>query len=91
MITKSILDMLEMETIEDYFDYIMQSRIDGQHTRARVLFNELSSPSDVGMNEQSQQTAFFDWAESTFYYEAQDSDEVSELQLLVDYFGNNPI
>jgi hypothetical protein len=78
MVTKSILDMLEMDNITDYFEYIVDSKINGQHTQARELFAELSD---------AQVMDFFDWAEANYYYEAQDSDEMDELQILRGYFA----
>jgi hypothetical protein len=80
MVSKSTLHLLEMETIEDYFEYIIESKVNGQHAQARELFRELSE----GM--QGQRADFFRWAETTYYYEAQDSDEMDELQALRDYF-----
>lgn len=80
MVNKSTLQGLEMETIEDYFEYILESKANGQHTQARELFRELSE----GM--QGQRADFFNWAETTYYYEAQDSDEQDELGALREYF-----
>lgn len=80
MVSKSVLGILDMETIEDYFEYIIASKVNGQHAQARELFRELSE----GM--QGQRAAFFEWAEASYYYEAQDSDEQDELGALREYF-----
>jgi hypothetical protein len=34
-----------------------------------------------------QRADFFEWAEATYYYDAQDSDEMDELLSLKQYFG----
>jgi hypothetical protein len=80
MVSKSTLSLLEMETIEDYFEYILESKANGQHAQARELFGELSE----GM--QGQRAEFFNWVETTYYYEAQDTDGQDEMQALVYYF-----
>lgn len=78
MVNKAILAMLEMTIIEDYFEYIIDSRTDGQHEQTKSLFNELSD---------TQQSAFFDWVEQTYYYDADDMSEyISEMQNIKNYF-----
>ena len=80
MVSKSTLAMLEMTIIEDYFEYIIDSRTNGQHEQAKTLFNQLSD---------KQQLAFFDWVEQTFYYEADDMSEyITEMQNIKNYFTN---
>jgi len=81
MISNSELKELGLDTIEDYFAYIVDSKTNGQHTQARELFRGLSQ----GM--QGQRADFFEWAEATYYYDAQDSDEMDELLSLKQYFG----
>jgi len=80
MVNNQTLKGLEMETIEDYFEYILESKANGQHAQARELFRELST------EMQGQRVQFFEWAEATYYYEAQDSDEQDELGALREYF-----
>lgn len=75
MVNRATLAMLEMTIIEDYFEYIIDSRTNGQ---AKSLFNELSD---------TQQSAFFDWVEQTYYYDADDMSEyISEMQNIKNYF-----
>ena len=54
MVTQYTIDQLGFEFIEDYFDYIIESKINGQHKQARDLFSKLTE----GM--QGQRVAFFD-------------------------------
>jgi hypothetical protein len=78
MVTKATLAMLEMTIIEDYFEYIIDSRTNGQHEQAKELFSELSD---------KQQSAFFDWVEQTYYYDADDMSEyITEMQNIKKYF-----
>jgi hypothetical protein len=78
MVTKATLAMLEMTIIEDYFEYIIDSRTNGQHEQSKALFSELSD---------KQQSAFFDWVEQTYYYDADDMSEyITEMQNIKKYF-----
>jgi len=66
MINKSHLDMLEFEDIEDYFDAILDNYVMGKD--ARDLFNQLSD---------KQKEIFFDYVETTYYYEAENEEDLS--------------
>ena len=78
MVSKSTLAMLEMTSIEDYFEYIIDSRTNGQHEQAKELYNKLSHV---------QQLLFFDWVEQTYYYDADDMSEyITEMQNIKNYF-----
>jgi hypothetical protein len=54
------LQSLQMETIEDYFEYILESKNNGQHRQAKILFEDL----EEGM--QGQQAEFFRYVEDYF-------------------------
>lgn len=78
MIKKVTLSMLDMTCIEDYFDFILNSKINNHHIQARELYKELS---------EDQCDAFYDWVETTYYYEADDMSEyITEMQNLKNYF-----
>lgn len=79
MVTQSTLAMLDMKNMDEYYAYIIDSKINGQHKQSHELFNELSD---------SQQIAFFDWIEEAYFYEAEDNGEDmgSELYELKQYF-----
>jgi len=67
--------MLELETIEDYFSYIIESKINGQHIQARALCMQLS---------EGQKDDFLDWVETTYHYDAEPgemADEISKLKV----------
>jgi hypothetical protein len=79
MVTNSTLGMLDMKSIQEYFGYIIDSKINGQHTQAKDLFNQLSD---------AQSDEFFNWIEEAYFYEALDNgdDIESELESLINYF-----
>lgn len=80
MVSKTTLESYEMKTIEEYFEYIIGSRANGQHKQAQQLYRLLT---------EGQREDFFDWVEETYHYEAQDSDEMCELMALRNYFKTN--
>jgi len=73
--------------LEEYFEYILDSRTNGQHKQAKSLFNTLSSRAEVSMSEKSQRDQFFEWAETFLHYEAQDNEFGSITEELEKYFG----
>jgi hypothetical protein len=79
-----------MSSLEDYFLYILDSKENGQHKQARKLYNDLSS--DDGMQNLGQKSAFWDFVETSFFYEAKDSylndtdGEATEMETLKQYF-----
>ena len=88
MVSRSILSMLEMTDIEEYFEYIMERFEDGRGLEAKGLFSQLSE--DNG-GRKGQRTQFFDWVETTYYYEADDINEMStEMTNIYNFFtGKN--
>jgi hypothetical protein len=85
MVTQSQLKQLQMESIEDYFDYIMESKINGQHKQARQLFSCLSL--DDGMQDKGQRSHFFDYVSELNYYEALHNGEEDPIEELKKYFN----
>ncbi len=59
MVTKAILKMLEMASIEEYFECIINVKENGHDAQAIGLFNALS-PDDSGGGT-GQRTKFFNW------------------------------
>lgn len=80
MVTQYTIDQLGFEFIEDYFDYIIESKINGQHKQARDLFSKLTE----GM--QGQRVAFFDYVETLYHYETSE-EKGNPFQELKKYFG----
>jgi len=58
MLTKAKLKKLEMASVEEYFEYVLNVKENGHDEQARELFNALS-PDDSG--GEGQQTEFFNW------------------------------
>lgn len=80
MVTQTIIHEYGFETLEDYFDYIVESRVNGQHKQARELFNALGN---------EQKGHFFNYYEIVYHYEALSADmETTYVQELKDYLLN---
>ncbi len=76
MVTKKQIQGLDLETLEDYFDYIIESKVNGQRTQARELFNELSK---------EQKKEFFNYVDTAYYYDEHDNNIVGMSAELVNY------
>ena len=83
MVSKSVLALLELTCIEEYFEYIIDSKENGQHDQAIALYHQLS---------EGQRTDFFDWVGTTYYYEAEDNgiQIITEIKNLKNYLECRP-
>jgi hypothetical protein len=63
--------------MSEYYDYILECRVNKNHEEAWVHFNFLSD---------GQKVDFFDYVETSYFYEALDSDETSEFINIKQYF-----
>jgi hypothetical protein len=70
MVTQKTITEYGFEGIEDYFYYIIESRINGQHKQARQLFADLS---------EKQQQDFLYYVGDFFAYEVE-YDPVAEIK-----------
>lgn len=66
MITKSEISALDFDTIEEYYEYIVDSEVNGQLSQAKELYSKLG----YGQKEE-----FMIWFITTFHYDAEDSGE----------------
>ena len=75
---------LGFKTMEEYFDYILESRTNGNHRQARQLFYALED----GM--QGPRRDFFEYVEEVYYYESKHNNVEDPIQELNNYLGLNP-
>ena len=73
MVSKKTIKSLDFDTIEDYFNYIVDSKINGNRGQAKELYNDLSS---------RQKNSFKKWYEIYYYYDAVDNNEMKYLNLI---------
>jgi hypothetical protein len=82
MVSKKELNDYEFADITEYYDYILESRQNGQHKQAKELFAVFSD---------KQREDFFNYVENTYYYDAMDVFDhhnglLNEITVLEDYF-----
>jgi hypothetical protein len=76
MVTKKDLQGLEM-SLDEYFEYIVESKANGQHEQAKVLFSMMS---------EGQQADFFKYVDEAYFYEVDNDEFVSEMIDFRNYF-----
>jgi len=65
MVSKKLIKSYDFDTIEDYFQYIIDSKINGQKSQAKELYNNLST---------RQKDAFNRWFLVYYWYDSADND-----------------
>jgi len=73
MVSKKLIKSYDFDTIEDYFNYIVDSKINGNRQQAQELYNNLSA---------RQKDSFQRWFLEYYYYDAVDNNTTSERQYL---------
>lgn len=68
MVSKKLIKGYEFSDITEYFNYIVESRVNGQIKQAKDLYKKLSK---------AQKTDFWQWFDASYYYDAQDNEETN--------------
>ena len=68
MISQKDIKELDFNTIEEYFEYILDSRANGQRKQAQELYKKLST---------RQKNDFENWFDVYTYYDRADEDETT--------------
>ena len=76
MITQHIINTLNLEFIEDYFDLIIDEKAKDNREKAKELFNQLSD---------KQIEDFFNYVDTAYYYDAHDNNVQGLSAELVNY------
>lgn len=77
MVTKKELKGLEL-SLDEYFEYILESKANGQHTQARELFGKLSG---------GQRLDFFLYVDKLYFYEVEENELLTEMINFRQYFN----
>ena len=80
MVSERDIKGLELDTIEDYFDYILDSKINGNSKQSKELFCKLSQ----GM--QGQRAAFFDYIEALYAFDLNEPEAREEFEALKSFY-----
>ena len=73
MVSKKTIKGYGFNNIEEYFEYITDSRINGQRQQAKELYKDLST---------RQKNQFMNWYFIAWHYEALDNDTTTEHEYL---------
>lgn len=68
MVSKKTILGYEFSDIYEYYQYIVDSRVNGQIKQAKDLYKKLSK---------AQKTDFWAWFDSSYFYDAQDIGETN--------------
>jgi hypothetical protein len=63
MVSQKTIKSLDLETIEDYFNYIVESRVNGQIQQSRELYHSMS---------ERQKKEFESWFLTFYHYDGED-------------------
>jgi hypothetical protein len=77
MVTTNKIKALDFDTIEEYFEYILDSKTNGQHKQALELYKDLSP---------AQKKEFINWFSVFSHYDAADTGAKNPVTELLNYF-----
>ena len=72
---------LDFETREELFDYILESKINGQKKQSLELFNALP--------DREHRQMFIDYVSDMYHYEAMHNDQQEELSETLKFYYEN--
>jgi len=78
MVSKKLIKSYDFETIEDYFNYIIDSKINGQKSQAKELYNNLST---------RQKNYFTAYVDAAYHYEAADAEDETSIANILTYLN----
>ena len=78
MVSKKLIKSYDFDTIEDYFNYIIDSKINGQRAQAVELYSALSD---------KQKLQFTRFADTLLHYDAADTEDENYLSNLLTYLN----
>ena len=71
MVTLKTIQGLDFETLYEYFEYIVDSRTNGNRQQAKELYKDLSA---------KQKTEFANWFDAFMHYETPENGELCECE-----------
>jgi hypothetical protein len=79
MVTDKKIKSLDFDTLDEYFEYILDSRTNGNKQQARELYKDLSP---------SQKLAFNNWFCSFTFYDREEETESEALNNMLNYLNS---
>ena len=72
----STLDFL---TWEELYEYILESKLNGQHKQSKEIYKSLSK---------QRQVEYIDWLRETLFYDYMPDGKLKEYQQIINYYEN---
>lgn len=68
---------LDFETWEQLYEYILESKLNGQHKQSKEIYKELSEQRKV---------EYIDWLREILLYDMMPDDKLKEYQSIINYY-----
>lgn len=76
MMKPSNLDFL---TWEELYEYILESKLNGQHKQSKEIYKSMST---------QRQVEYIDWLRETLFYDEMPNSKLKEYQQIINYYDN---
>lgn len=68
---------LDFETWEQLYEYILESKLNGQHKQSKEIYKSLSN---------QRQVEFVDWLREILFYDMMPDEKLKEYQSIINYY-----
>lgn len=73
------LQDLNFKTWDELYEYILESKLNGQHKQSKELYKGLS---------ERRQVEYIDWLRETLFYDEMPNSKLKEYQQIINYYDN---
>lgn len=70
---------LDFSSWQEMYEYILESKMNGQHKQSKELYKGLS---------ERRQVEYIDWLRETLFYDDMPNSKLKELQQIINYYDN---
>jgi hypothetical protein len=70
---------LDFLTWEELYEYILESKLNGQHKQSKEIYKSLSTQLQV---------EYIDWLRDTLFYDEMPDGKLKEYQQIINYYDN---
>lgn len=70
---------LDFLTWDELYEYILESKLNGQHKQSKEIYKSLSK---------QRQVEYIDWLRETLFYDDMPDSKLKEFQQIINYYDN---
>ena len=70
---------LDFLTWDELYEYILESKLNGQHKQSKEIYKSLSK---------QRQVEYIDWLRETLFYDDMPDGKLKEFQQIINYYDN---